>query len=172
MTITTETPNDTHAIYALGKDEGEHYEFLNVLATIKATAAHGGAMTAVEFDQPKGFGPPLHCHEDEDEIIVVLDGTVTLRSGDTEIHAEAGAFVMLPHGIPHTFQVTSETSRMISITAAVNATPQFDQMVSTLGTPTERAEIPEPREIDPAHVAQVTGAHGIEILGPPPAPLA
>lgn len=160
----TSTPH----IYALATDEGDHYEFLNVLATVKAS---GGPMSAVEFDQPKGFGPPLHSHRDEDEIFVLLDGEVTLRSGDDEIHATAGAFVMLPHGIPHTFQVTSETARMLSITSKVGSVATFDQMVATLGQPIEQPAIPEPGPIDPGHVAMVNDAHGIDIMGPPPAPL-
>jgi mannose-6-phosphate isomerase-like protein (cupin superfamily) len=158
-------------VYALAKDEGTHLEFLNVLATIKASAANGGSMTAVEFDQPRGFGPPLHCHRDEDEIFVLLDGTVTLKSGDREIEAEAGGFVFLPHGVPHTFQVTSETARMLSITASASGTPVFDQMVSELGVPSAHPVIPEPRDIDPGHVAMVNDKYGIDILGPPPAPL-
>lgn len=175
MTTTDVTTTDqisSTGVYALAKDEGTHLEFLNVLATIKATAAEGGSMTAVEFDQPRGFGPPLHCHRDEDEIFVLLDGTVTLRSGDREIEAEAGGFVFLPHGIPHTFQVTSETARMLSITASAFGTPVFDQMVSELGTPAEGPVIPEARDIDPGHVAMVNDKYGIDILGPPPAPLA
>lgn len=33
----------------------------------------------------------LHCHRDEDELVVVLDGEVEFRSGDTEIVATTGA---------------------------------------------------------------------------------
>lgn len=171
MTTATAIHSAQPEIYALGRDEGEHLEFLNVLATIKATAAHGGSMTAVEFDQPRGFGPPLHSHRDEDEIFVLLEGEVTLRSGDREIHAEAGAFVMLPHGIPHGFQVTSETARILTITGSVAGTPRFDQMVAELGVPTDEPVIPEPRDIDPGRVAMVNDSFGIDILGPPPAPL-
>jgi hypothetical protein len=31
--------------------------------------------------------------------------------------------------------------------------------------------MPAPVEIDPGHVAAVCARHGIEVLGPPPAPL-
>lgn len=157
--------------YVLNRDEGVHQHFLNHLATTKVTAGTDGAMTAVEFVQPKGFGPPLHCHEDEDEMIVILDGEIAFRSGDVESIGRTGATVHLPRGVPHTFQVLSDTARMISITASASGTPVFDRMVGTLGTPTEDPVLPEPGEIDPAEVASVCGAHGIEVLGPPPAPL-
>jgi uncharacterized cupin superfamily protein len=57
---------------------------LDNLVTFKATAGESGALTAVEFLAPRGFGPPLHCHRDEDELVVVLEGEVAFRSGDTE----------------------------------------------------------------------------------------
>lgn len=154
--------------YVLGRDQGVHYDFLNVAATIKATAGAEGSMSAVEFDQPRGFGPPLHCHAHEDEIFVLLDGAITVMLGDQEVVAEPGAFVFLPRGVPHTFQVTSETARMVSITASSKGAPTFDRMVAELGTPTDKPVIPEPGPIDPGHVAMVNAAHGIEILGPPP----
>jgi len=61
---------------------------------------------------------------------------------------------------------------MLRITASVSGTPVFDQMVSELGTPAAGPVIPEPRDIDPGHVAMVNEKYGIDILGPPPAPLA
>ena len=44
-------------------------------------------------------------------------------------------------------------------------------MVEALGEPIETPTLPEPGPIDPAHVAQVNDQFGIDILGPPPAPL-
>jgi hypothetical protein len=44
-------------------------------------------------------------------------------------------------------------------------------MVAALGTPTDAPTMPEPTYIDPARVAEVNAGFGIEILGPPPAPI-
>jgi len=174
MTNTTDTKPtlpDTAQPYVLGRDEGNHMHFLNNLATQKVTASESSSMTVVEFLAPRGFGPPLHCHDSEDEVILLQDGEIAFRSGDEETVARAGATVFLPHGVPHTFQVLSHTARFTNITASNSEVPVFDQMVATLGEPTEIPELPAPIEIDPAHVAAVCGAHGIEVLGPPPAPL-
>jgi hypothetical protein len=128
-------------------------------------------MSVVEFVGPRGFGPPLHSHRHEDELFVVLDGRVVFRSGDLEVEAEAGANAFLPHGRPHSFQVLSESARFTCITTSSTVVPEFDQMVSELGTAITTPALPEPGPIDPALVAEVCLRHDIEVLGPPPAPL-
>jgi hypothetical protein len=73
--------------------------------------------------------------------------------------------------VPHSFQVLSDTARFIDVTGATDGAPRFDQMVSTLGLPVAEPTMPAPMDIDPGEVAEVCAAHGIDILGPPPAPL-
>ena len=169
---TTHTELGPDTLTVLGRDEGPHFHFLDNLATIKATAGSTGALTAVEFRAPRGFGPPLHVHRDEDEIVIVVDGEVAFRSGDTEIVATAGATAYLPHGVPHTFQVLSDTATMTSITASVAGAPRFDQFVGAVGDGVDEPVMPEPAPVDPAHLARMCDQFGMDVLGPPPAPLA
>ncbi|MEU7860583.1 cupin domain-containing protein [Nonomuraea sp. NPDC049141] len=44
--------------------------------------ATGGTLSVMEFTDPKGHAPPLHVHEAEDEIWIVLDGEITFFVGD------------------------------------------------------------------------------------------
>ncbi len=171
-TATKNTPATNEAVAVLDPDDGANLHFLNNLATIKVAPGSTGSMSVVEFLSPRGFGPPLHCHRDEDELVVVLDGEVEFRSGDETVVASAGACAYLPHGIPHTFQVLSTTARMLSVTSSAVLSPQFDRMVTALGEPTDEPTLPPETEIDPGHVALISGEHGVDILGPPPAPLA
>jgi quercetin dioxygenase-like cupin family protein len=169
---TTSNPIQATEVAVLERDQGQHLHFLNDLATVKVNAGTTGAISAVEFVGPRGFGPPLHSHREEDELIVVLDGEIAFRSGDDEFVATAGASAFLPHAVPHSFQVLSPTARFLSVTASITAdAPRFDQMVSTLGAATDQPTLPEPGPIDPGHVALINDQHGIDILGPPPAPL-
>lgn len=170
ITQSTSLPSNT-APYVVGRDEGEHRHFLNHLATTKVDAGESGSMAAVEFLAPKGFGPPLHVHEDEDEVMIVLDGDMVFRSGDTEQHATAGSTVYLPHGIPHTFQVLSESARFTTVSARLHDAPRFGRFVADLGDELPGPVTPAPVDIDPAAVAASGSRHGITILGPPPAPL-
>ena len=104
--------------------------------------------------------------------MVVLEGEVAFRSGETEVIASEGGSAYLPHGVPHTFQVLSPTARMLTVTSSAETTPQFDRMMVALGVPAPAPIMPDDMEIDPANVALVGAAHGVDILGPPPAPLA
>lgn len=161
------------SVRAVPAGTGEHHHFLDHLATVKVRSTDiASGMNVVEFTAPRGFGPPLHAHAEEDEIMLVADGEVRLRAGDVEALATAGNVTVLPAGIPHTFQVVSPTARFITISAGRAEQPSFDTFVRTLGRPVDDPSTIEPEGIDPGHVAAVCAAHGIEVLGPPPAPLA
>lgn len=152
----------------IARDEGEHFHFLNHLMTTKVSAdASGGQLTAMEFVGERGFGPPLHLHDQEDELFYIVDGEIRFSCGDVEAVHTAGATVWLPRGRPHQFQILSDTARVFQVT-----TPgRFDTFVAALGRPIDGPELPDPIEIDPARVAQVCAAHDIQVLGPPPGSL-
>ena len=157
--------------YVLREGEGEHRHFLNHLATTKVDPGESGSMAAIEFSAHRGFGPPLHVHDDEDEVMIVLEGEVAFRSGGGEQIGTAGSTVYLPHGVPHTFQVLSRAARFTTIAARLHGPPQFAEFVAELGAALDRPIAPSPVEIDPGAVADAGRRHGITILGPPPTPL-
>jgi len=127
-----------------------------------------GQLSVVEFRAPSGFAPPLHRHNTEDELFIVMDGTIRVFHGDQQIDAPRGSMALLRRGIPHSFLVVSETAHIVNVTGAEAGSPRFDQMVSALGVPTRSHEIPDPSEIDPDRVAEVCASFDIDIVGPPP----
>jgi quercetin dioxygenase-like cupin family protein len=160
------------ALDVIAPGDGDHRFFLNHLATVKVGAGESvSGMSAVEFTAPRGFGPPLHIHREEDEIMYVLDGEIRLDIGDSSTVATTGTVVSLPHGIPHVFQVLSGSARFLTVTAGRRNAPSFDRFVQALGSRTDPTALPAPVEIDPGHVARSCAEHGIEVLVPPPAPL-
>lgn len=167
----TQTAHVTDRPLILDDNEGARYHFLDNLATVKVSAGPEGQLSVVEFLAPRGFGPPLHRHNNEDELFVLLEGELTFRTGDIERIGQAGTVALLPRGVPHMFQVMTEEARFINVTGCGEGPPQFDLMVSALGVPTAEPTMPAPMDIDPGQVAEVCAAHGIDILGPPPAPL-
>ncbi len=161
--MTTQTPT------LVARGEGQHFHFLNHLFTAKVTSEEtNGAMTVMEFLAEKNFAPPLHRHDIEDELFYVIDGDVWFSSGDVEAVHSTGAVVWLPRGRPHTFQVRSETARVLQVSTPA----QFERFVAALGTPTDEPVLPEPVDIDPEHVAAVCAQFDIQVLGPPPEPVA
>ena len=154
--------------FVLNHGEGRHRNFLNHVATTKIGSDAEASMTAIEFTMPKGFGAPLHVHDTEDELMVVLDGEIRFTSGDDTFVGTAGATAWLPHGVPHTFQVTSEMARAIVITAADHGPLQFENFVGELGEAIDEPTMPEEGPIDPEAVAVAGARNGLQILGPPP----
>lgn len=81
MTTASRAPVQANEVAVPERDHGHHHRFLSQLATIKVSAGTTGALSAVEFVAPRGFGPPLHSHRYDDELIV-LEGEVSFRTGD------------------------------------------------------------------------------------------
>ena len=169
--MSTNTLPSPEKPYVLDRDEGVHRHFLNHLATAKVAGGPNVSMSATEFVMPKSFGPPLHVHEDEDELMIIHSGEIACRSGDDEFIATAGSTVWLPAGVPHTFQVLTDEARATVVTGSASGQPRFDRFVDVLSEPTDVPALPEPVEIDPGAVAMAGADNGIELLGPPPAPL-
>ncbi len=146
-----------------------YLNFLNQLTSVRVEANDARALSVVEFVSPRGFGPPLHKHVNEDELFIVTEGELSLRLGEEEISAGPGSVSYLPFGVPHTFLVTSEQATYINVTAVnTGAHPRFDTMVTELGKPLGHPSELVAGEIDPGMVAQICHKNGIEILGPPP----
>lgn len=147
----------------LGPADGEHFSFLNTLSTVKLGGGRtDGVLCVIEVLAPRGFGPPLHRHDVEDELFYVLDGEVRFVAGGTDSVVPSGSTVWLPRLLPHQFQVLSPTARLLQVTTPA----QFDDLVAALG---ERADPVMPRavDIDGGRVAEVCADFQIQVLGPP-----
>lgn len=63
-----------------------------------------GQVSCVEVDlAPRQMGPPPHVHYELDEIMRVLEGTVTVLEGDKTVEVAAGGWHFRPRGVVHTF---------------------------------------------------------------------
>lgn len=50
-----------------------------------------------------GAGAPLHIHSDVDEVLIVLEGTLDVRLGESRQRVPAGHTISIPAGTPHAF---------------------------------------------------------------------
>lgn len=48
-------------------------------------------------------GPPLHVHSEHFDSFYVLEGVLAVQAGEEVFDLEAGDFVAVPPGVPHTF---------------------------------------------------------------------
>src|SRR6266571_8197581 len=134
--------------------------------TVKAGGAETGhAFSQIETDDPRGSGPPLHLHHNEDETFYVLEGEVTVLVGEERMDLKAGDYLFGPRGIAHAYVVRSERARML-----VTASPGgIEQVFVSLGVPVTGSEPPTDVVMPPMpEMARLFAAHGAEILGPPP----
>lgn len=118
----------------------------------------------VEQWGPKGDMPPLHVHHHEEETFHILEGALTLFSGDQQITAAAGSTIVAPRGIPHTYCVESPTAHWLVLTPSA----EFSSFVADMSEPAPAADLPpRGRPVDPAALGARAAQAGIEILGPP-----
>jgi quercetin dioxygenase-like cupin family protein len=79
---------------------------LGRLGTIHKVPAYAteGRLAAIEHTlAPKQLAAPLHRHSREDELSIVLKGTLGAMLGDDVIVAGPGSYVLKPRGQWHTF---------------------------------------------------------------------
>ena len=134
--------------------------------TIKAGPDEtGNAFSQLVMDEPRGSGTPIHTHHNEDETFYVLEGQVTMFSGDERIDLEAGDYFFVPRGVVHAYLVRSERARML-VTISPSGT---EQLFVSLGVPATGSEPPTEAVMPPMpELVRLFAQYGTEILGPPP----
>lgn len=86
----------------------------------------------------KGFTPPPHFHTLEDESFYVLEGTIDFHAGDKKITAQAGDLIVLPKGIPHSFDLVTDTAKALLLITPAG----FETLFSEFGVPAKTLDLP------------------------------
>lgn len=119
---TLKTPAEGRTIAVVG----DVYRFL---ATGEET---NGKYALWEAIVPPGGGPPPHVHSREEEGFYILEGAITIQSGEVRIVATAGMFANMPVGTPHSFK--NETDRPAKMLISVSPAG-LEQMFFEVGVP-------------------------------------
>ncbi len=130
-----------HAVL-LPPDGGERIENpLGGEIVFKARAAQtSGSLTVFEAVNLPGQGPPYHVHDALDEVIYVLDGMLRVRLADRVEEAPTGAFVFIPRGTPHTWEVRGDKAvRFLAVIAPAGLERFFDSTAAAGGREAEDA---------------------------------
>ena len=151
--------------FLLKKGQGKSVWSLGGRFTLKVTQENAdGRFSLVEALAFRSTEPPLHIHHREDEAWYILDGHMTFYVGDESIEADAGSFVFAPSGLPHTFTVDVEPTRVL-----VFASPAgFEHFALELGEPATSDKAPADLAVPgPDVLGPVAARYGIEVVGPP-----
>lgn len=115
-----------------------------------AGAATGGRMTMIEGVAPPNSGVPPHKHDHEDEVFHVLSGDAVFTIGGVAHHAAAGATVLAPRQISHTFRAGTEGARLLIVITPAGIERMFAEL----------HELPAGRP-DMARVAAICARYGV-----------
>ncbi len=167
------TPTDTAAIPVHAGPRqlcsepatGPAWWFLGTLAVLRNPEGAPRTPAVIELTVPPGGSPPRHVHDGLDDAFLLLDGEVVVRCGTDTVVARPGTYVVLPHGVEHTFRVTSaEPARML----LVHADDSFLGFIEAVGTPTQDLRLPPPDAPGPDEqtVVRLLAEHGSPAVGP------
>lgn len=93
-----------------------------------------GAYCVMELTLPPGGGAPQHVHHREDEVITVVEGTLTVTSADGKDHAaQAGSVVRLPKGARHAFRNATDAPVRVLITTIPGGLDNYFAALGALG---------------------------------------
>lgn len=116
-----------------------------------------GVVSVLEATEPPGFGPPVHVHGDAAEAFYVLEGEYFMDLDGQEHRCPAGSFIFIPVGVPHGFRVGDVPSRKLNFYFPAAMTGYFDDLSAALA----RSGVTD------AELAEIAGAHRMQIVGAP-----
>ena len=113
--------------------------FRGALITVHADSEDtNGKFALFEVSGCPGGEPPLHVHENEDEMFYVLEGRMHAFRGGEEMTLDPGDSAFLPRRVPHTFKIVSSFARVL-----VYVTPGgFEGYFRDLGEPADKLALP------------------------------
>ncbi len=133
-----------HPIY-VSSEEGKEWDVLGVKITGKVLSNQtNGEYSVIITETPSKGGPPLHVHENEDELFYVLKGNYIFNCGNKEIKAKEGDFIRLPRGIPHNFV---NTDTIVGITMNTITPAGFENFFDDISKSSKTKKL-EKHEID------------------------
>jgi hypothetical protein len=104
----------------------------------------------------------VHVHDNEDEIVVLLQGRGIFWVGDQRWELSEGGVAFLPRNVPHAYRFTSPAIDMLAVCTPAGTEDFFRAAGWDLSRPR-----PDGWEITPASMAAAAAATGQTILGPP-----
>lgn len=151
--------------YFAEDEEHQRLEWLSghPMKVLFDAAATGGQLTVLESAPPAGSASPLHVHSREDEMFILLSGSVLVVVGDTRQELHAGGVTFLPRDVPHAYRVI-EDAHVLTLCTPAGLEGFFRSAGHDLSQPR-----PEGFAITPATMGPALEQHGGRILGPPPA---
>ncbi len=107
-------------------------------------------------------GPPLHVHDAEDEVVIVLEGRLDYQVGVDRGVIAAGGLLWFPRRVPHAVaNLTDEPCRFVTVATPSGIEDFFRAQRDYLQS------LPDGAPADPSSLGTVAGADTRKVVGPP-----
>lgn len=105
-----------------------------LLHRVRSDQTHN-AFSVVEFISEPGEGVGTHVHENEEELVYLLQGQIEVTLGDQTMTVPQGACALLPRNIPHGYKNTGDIqSRLLAVLLPGNLDQFFVRLNQELST--------------------------------------
>lgn len=132
----------------------------SLLLKVTGEQSHG-QVTVVEGVVHSG-GPPLHVHDREDEVVIVMEGELDYRVGEERGSMPAGGVLWFPRRVPHAVaNLTSRPCRFVTVVTPSGVESLFRAQRDYL------ASLPAGASPDPSELAALPGAEQRRVVGAP-----
>lgn len=126
------------------------------------SAASNGSLLIMQIDSIYGEAAPVHVHANEDEVFLVLEGSLIVWVGEERRELGPGELAFLPRDLPHTYFVNSETAKIHFLATPGGLEQAFREAGWDLS-----ASVPEGWACTPQAITDAMAKVGCQILGPP-----
>jgi mannose-6-phosphate isomerase-like protein (cupin superfamily) len=145
--------------FVLGPGEGRSIDVGGFRSVVKASPEQtGGAFSLLEADEPAGFGPPLHVHDNAAEAFYVIEGEYIIFLEGRELACPAGSFIFIPAGAPHGFRVGRVASRKLNLYAPAAMIGYFDEL----------SDATMKGAVSPELLSRIARRYSMQVIGPVP----
>jgi quercetin dioxygenase-like cupin family protein len=149
---------------AVAPFEGEAIWFNGALQNVKVPGEWSEeSVCIVEVTSTRGRATPLHT-DPSHETFYVLEGEILFHVDGVEQRAKAGATVAIRRGVPHAFQIASETARFL----VINAPGTQDSFFRSGGEPATSHDFDDAPPPNLERTMAAAEEYGVQMLGPPP----
>ena len=124
--------------------------------TLVRGEATGGRLAVVELLELQGHEPPRHLHANEDEVVCVLEGSLTVCVGEDVHRATAGACLLLPRGTEHGYALETGSARLLVVLIPAGLEGFFGEADAA------------PSSAGVERLIAVAARYGVAITGPAP----
>jgi quercetin dioxygenase-like cupin family protein len=152
-------------LYLAQADEHQRFEWLGglVMSVLLDGKATSGQLAMLRSRPAIGHAAPVHLHENEDEIFLMLAGQAIFWFGGERHELGEGGVIFLPRNVPHAYRVLSAGADMLVI-----CTPGgFEDLVRATGHDLAKLKPDSWSALE--LITALAAGYGQRILGPAPA---